>query len=389
MEVPILGIVAGMIFTSLVQSSAATTGIAIVMASEGLVSLEAGIALALGANIGTCITAVLAALGKTREAQRAAAAHVLFNVLGVLLWVGFIDQLAELVRWISPAHPELDGTARMAEEVPRQIANAHTVFNVANTLIFLPFTTQLARLVERLLPDRPESEEKVIVTALYLDHELVATPALALERVRLELGHMGELVEGMLMSLSGALQRGSRAALDEIHRLDDQVDLLHKYILSYLGEIRRQPLTDRESQDFLSLMSTSDYLESIGDVVEDGLAEVGHKMQSEGVRPSEATGELLAGLYEVVAKAVAMAVEAVKSNDQKAAQEVLALKGEVNRNIAEITRRQAERLALDEPQRPTIFRLEMAIVDNLKRIYTLSKRIAKVILPKELLASVP
>jgi phosphate:Na+ symporter len=387
MEVPILGILAGMVFTAMVQSSAATTGIAIVMASEGLVSLEAGIALALGANIGTCVTAVLAALGKTREAQRAAAAHVLFNVLGVLLWVGFIDQLAELVRWISPAHPELEGAARMGEEVPRQIANAHTVFNVANTLIFLPFTTQLARLVERLLPERPEREDRAIVTALYLDHELVATPALALERVRLELGHMGELVEGMLESLYGALQQGSRAALEEIHRLDDQVDLLHKYILSYLGEIRRQPLTDRESQDFLSLMSTSDYLESIGDVVEDGLAEVGHRMQSEGVRPSEATLELLAGLYEVVAKAVTLAVEAVRSRDQKAAQEVLALKKEVNRNIAQITRRQAERLALDEPQRPTIFRLEMAIVDNLKRIYTLSKRIAKVMVPDELLSS--
>ena len=387
MEIPILGILAGMVFTALVQSSAATTGIAIVMASEGLVSLEAGIALALGANIGTCVTALLAALGKTREAQRAAAAHILFNILGVLLWVGFIDQLAELVRWMSPAHPELEGVAKMAEEVPRQIANAHTVFNVANTLVFLPFTAQLAHLVERMLPDRPEAAETVIVTAKYLDEALVEAPSLALERVRLELGHMGEVVEQMLERLGTGLQSGSRRALDEIHRLDDQVDILHKHILSYLGEIRRQPLTDRESQEFLTLMSTSDYLESIGDVVEDGLAEVGHKMLNEGVQPSEETLLMLTDIYRAVSKAVGESVEAVKGNDQKAAQEVLALQGEVNRSITQVFQRQAERLAIDDPERPTVFRLEMAIVDNLKRIYTLSKRIAKLLLPKELLSS--
>ncbi len=384
MEVPILGILAGMVFTALVQSSAATTGIAIVMASEGLVSLEAGIALALGANIGTCVTALLAAMGKTREAQRAAAAHILFNVLGVLLWVAFIDQLADLVRWISPVHPELQGSAKMAEEAPRQIANAHTVFNVVNTLVFLPFTGLLARAVERLLPDRPETEERVIVTARYLDEALVEAPALALERVRLELGHMGEVVEEMLVSLGTAIQSGTRGPLDEIHRLDDQVDLLHRYILSYLGEIRRQPLTDRDSQDFLTLMSTSDYLESIGDVVEDGLAEVGHKMLNEGVRPSEETLLMLTDIYQAVSKAVGKSVEAVKGNDEKAAQEVLALKGEVNRSISQVFQRQAERLAIDDPERPTVFRLEMAIVDNLKRIYTLSKRIAKLLLPGEL-----
>jgi phosphate:Na+ symporter len=157
MENPLLGILVGAIFTGLVQSSAATMGIAIVMASQGLVTLPAGIALALGSNIGTCVTALLASLGKPREAQRAALAHILFNVLGVLVWVAFIDRLAGGAVKISPAHPELSGTARLAAEVPRQIANSHSVFNIVNTLLFLPFTTQFARLVERLLPDLPEA----------------------------------------------------------------------------------------------------------------------------------------------------------------------------------------------------------------------------------------
>jgi hypothetical protein len=91
------------LFTGLIQSSAATTGIVIVMASQGFVNLPTGIALAFGANIGTCATALLASIGKPREAVRAAVVHVLFNVAGVLVWVGLIGQLAEFVRWISPS----------------------------------------------------------------------------------------------------------------------------------------------------------------------------------------------------------------------------------------------------------------------------------------------
>ena len=105
MDNPLIGILVAAGFTGLIQSSSATTGIVIVMATQGFISLEAGIALAFGANIGTCVTAMLAAIGKPREAVRAAAVHVLFNVFGVLLWVGLIPHLAEVVTWLSPAHP--------------------------------------------------------------------------------------------------------------------------------------------------------------------------------------------------------------------------------------------------------------------------------------------
>ena len=109
MENPLLGILVGAVFTGLVQSSAATTGIAIVMAAEGLISLPAGIALSFGANIGTCVTAILAAIGKPAEAVRAAVVHISFNIAGVVLWLMFIPQLAEFVAYISPSAPELAG----------------------------------------------------------------------------------------------------------------------------------------------------------------------------------------------------------------------------------------------------------------------------------------
>ncbi len=134
-------ILAGAVFTGLVQSSAATVGIAIALASEGLMSLPAGIALALGANIGTCATALLAALGKPVEAVRAASVHVLFNVARRAA-VAAAHRVARQPCHCGypPPSPGLAGAARLAAEVPRQIANANTLFNIFNTAVFIGFT---------------------------------------------------------------------------------------------------------------------------------------------------------------------------------------------------------------------------------------------------------
>jgi phosphate:Na+ symporter len=380
MENPLLGVLVAAVFTGLIQSSAATTGIVIVMASEGLVTLPAGIALALGANIGTCVTAVLAAIGKPAEARRAAAVHVLFNVAGVLVWLPFTAPLADWVRWFSPAHPEVDAANRLAAEVPRQIANAHTTFNIVNTLVFLPFTGAIAALVQRLIRDRPE-EDRFVVKPRFLDGELVKTPSLALARVRLELGHQGEIVREMLHRVRGAFGSGRRSDLEEVVKMDEQVDLLQKYILDYLGRVRRSPLTGAESDDFIALMSASDYLESIGDTIETNLVEAGEKMINRSIRPSETAWDLLEQLYVVVDHGLESAIRGIRDDDPRAAQDVMTLKPEVWVRMERVLQHQALRLGGDDPKRPTIFRAEMAIVDGLKRIFTLSKRIAKVTLP--------
>jgi phosphate:Na+ symporter len=385
MEVPILGILVGAVFTGLVQSSAATTGIAIVMASEGLVTLPAGIALALGANIGTCVTAILAAIGKPTDARRVALMHVLFNVAGVLLWLPFISYLADYVRWLSPAHPDLAGAQRLAAEVPRQIANAHTTFNIINTLLFLPITGLFARLVEKLIPERPV-EERVVVAPKFLDDELLRTPSLALERVRLELGHLGEIVQEMLAKTNQAFSRGRRE-FEEVIRMDDQADLLQKYILDYLGRIRRSELTGTESRDFIALMSASDHLEGVGDTIETSLVEAGLKLIDRNITPSETATELLRQMYDPVERSLDAAVRAIRDADPTAAQEVLALRSEVNSRMERFIQHQAGRLSTGDPKRPAIFQVEMQVMDGLKRIYTLSKRIARVAMPPELQAS--
>jgi phosphate:Na+ symporter len=383
MENPLVGILIAAAFTGLIQSSSATTGIVIVMATQGFITLNAGIALAFGANIGTCVTAMLAAIGKPREALRASLVHVLFNVLGVLLWVGFIPYLAEFVTWLSPVHPELSGVDRLAAEAPRQIANAHTVFNVANTLIFIGFTSQFVRLVEKLVPDRP-LEDLVIARPKYLDEELIATPSLALERARMEIGHMGDRVGEMLERIMPAITTGNRSALMQVAKIDDEVDILHGHIVTYLGRISQKPLTDEQTRELLHLMGAVNDLENIGDIIETDLVLLGHKRIEEGVSISDSTRAVLENLHETISLTVELARKAVADNDQKAAQEVIAKKGDITQFMESAAMHEARRLVAEEPNRLAAYTLEIDILEKLKRIYYFAKRMAKAIMPAEL-----
>ena len=204
MDDPMLGIMIAAGFTALVQSSSATMGVVIAMAMQGVITLEAGIALALGANIGTCVTAGLAAIGKSREAVRVAVTHVLIKIVGVVVLLPFIPVFADFIVQISP-HGSAAGT--IPEAVPRQVANAHTVFNVGIALLFLPFTDGLARLVERLVPIKPGSGDERFIQPLELPESLIRTsPGMAIEAVRREIFRIGKLVrEGMQKDVAEAM----------------------------------------------------------------------------------------------------------------------------------------------------------------------------------------
>jgi phosphate:Na+ symporter len=383
MESPIIGILVAAAFTGLIQSSSATTGIVIVMASQGFISLQAGIALAFGANIGTCITALLASIGKPREAVRAALVHVFFNLAGVLVWIMFIPQLAEFVIHFSPTHPELTGLDRLGAETPRQIANAHTVFNLSNTLIFIGFTTQMARLVGWLVPERLLEEEGLAVRAKYLDDELLPTPSLALDRVRLEVLHMGERVDEMLTRIMPAILDGSRESLKSIAQLDDEVDILYEQILDYLGRISKQSLSDQQTESLIALMEAVGDLENIGDTIETNLVSLGYERIEAGFSISIPTREVLEGFHKVVKKAVVGAVQAVSQINEEVAESVVAMKDEISDMASSATLHQAKRLVAEEPYRIAAYTTEIDIIEKQKRIYYFAKRMAKTVLSPE------
>ncbi len=380
MERPLLGILVAAAFTALVQSSSATTGIVIVMASQGFISLPAGIALAFGANIGTCITAILASLGKPTEARRASMVHVIFNVAGVLLWILFIPHLANVVVQVSPVAAGLSGNEKLAAEVPRQIANAHTIFNVANTLIFIGFTTQLARLVERLVPEKAEAK-KVIIEPKYLDDELIETPSLALDMVRLELGHLASVVETMLDKLKEAAEKRDTRILDEIARMDDKVDILHAVITEYLRRLTVQNLTEEENDNLMRYLRANEDIERIGDVIETNIVDAAHRSFSGGISRTEVSREVLKSLYEIIREALSAAKSAIVENDEIAAQKILHFKDEVNRLIYEAVRMQSKRLGSEGADDVVVTMFENELIDSMKRIYSLTKRIARLTLP--------
>jgi phosphate:Na+ symporter len=340
--------------------------------------LEAGIALALGANIGTCATAGLAAIGKPREAVRVAVAHVTFKVVGVILIFPFIPYLADLVREISPAAAAgLVGMDKLAAETPRQIANAHTIFNVGIATVFLPFTVLFARFCEWIVPDKPLEEDLALARPRYLDEELINTPSLAIERTRYEIGHMGEYVNQMLTTSMPAFLAGDREQVKEISKIDDKVDALYTEIVDYLSKLSAKGLMDSQARELSNLLSAVNDLESIGDIIETDAVDLAEQCFSNDVRISETTQNVLGDLHTTVAGSVALALHAVAKNDVEAAQKVITMKRAVQTQVEFAERHQAQRLIADAPNRIAAYSVEIEVIEKLKRIYYFAKRIAK------------
>jgi len=367
MESPFFGILAGALFTGLVQSSSATTGVVIVLAGQGFISLEAGIALSLGANVGTCVTAAIAAFGRPRIAMRTAGIHVMFNVIGVLLWLPFIGELAELaqrIEWGSGGG------------IPREIANAHTIFNVLNTLVLIWFAPLFVVAVEKLFPDRPDGKATK-VHAKYLDYHLIDTPALALDRARLELLHMGNRVQDMYKLALPELLAGTRDELLQLRQRDEDVDLLHGAVLEYLGKVSQESLSQDQTEELMRLIEATNALENIGDVIETTLVNLGIERADVGLIVSPMTREVIEAYHRTVGKALDSAIVAVIQKNAVQAGYVLGMKQEIKGQLKKASMHEVQRLVAEEPGRLSAYRIEMDTLGSLRRIYDNCRRMAR------------
>lgn len=359
------GLLLSATFTAFVQSSSATTALILVLAGQNLLTLEQAIPLIFGANIGTCITALLASVGKSRDAIRAALVHVLFNTLGVLLWFGFRDVMAAFVRVLS-------------DDPSRQIAHVHTLFNTGTACVFIWFVNPFARLTIRLVPDRP-AEVPDIAQPKFLDEILLKTPAMALDATRLELTRLGMATLEMVRDVFPTVARGDQAELDHLEGLDEHVDSLHGAVVTYLGQLSHSPLSDQQSRRLHNSLLIATYFENMGDMIESSLVTVGRRRLRLGLVISSETQQVLEKLHREVSWAVERVVRSLGDNDPSVAKEVAGFKTEINSLVASAERHLSRRLAASEPMRLTAFRLESEILEHLKRIYYFARRIASMV----------
>jgi len=376
MKNPLLGILIGAVFTAIVQSSAATLGLIIALASEGLMPLEAAIPLILGANVGTVGTALLAGIGKSAEAARVGVVHLLFNVIGVLLFVFLIPQTADFARLISPSAPELEGTARLAAETPRQVANIHTLFSVVSALVLIWFSGPLARLAELIVPERRQ-QVAAAGDPQYLDDASLAAPSLGLQKARLETAHLGELVLQLARRGPVVAVEGKPPDLETLRNDGTEIGRLASAILQYLGKLSEAEHTAEDSAEIIKLIETVNDLESISDVASTNLLATGQQRLAEQADLAslrdESTSRFAAFITEMLEETVAMFGDV----DNAKAVPVAARKAEMDRLVIAARKSVLDRVKLAAVQDVVRFRLANDLIEQLRRIGRLSLRIAR------------
>ncbi|HIW06849.1 MAG TPA: Na/Pi cotransporter family protein [Candidatus Ignatzschineria merdigallinarum] len=310
---PILSVFVGTVFTLIVQSSSATIGILQGLYAENLISLEAALPVLFGDNIGTTITAILAAIGASIVAKRAAAVHVLFNVAGTVIFMIFLGLFTDFMIWV---------TTQLHLEPKMQIAFAHGTFNIVNTLIQLPFIGLWALLVTKLLPEREKKQEKV---ALYLDESLIEkSPTIAIGQAKKEVVHMGNMsLDGLKSSLSYLKTNNPEDAVFT-EMLEKNINILDEEITKYLVKIFPHSITPRDSNELQAMLNLVCDIERIGDHSENIIEQINYMIERNIILSEDARNEVYE-MFELTIKSVTLSLEALEKVDLAKARQVYEL----------------------------------------------------------------
>jgi phosphate:Na+ symporter len=376
---PLIGVMLGTLFTALVQSSSATTGVILALAMQGLISLEAGIALTLGANIGTCVTAILASLGKPREAVRVAMAHTTFNVLGALLIVGFIPAFADLVRTISPTATDLDGLARLAAEVPRQVANAHSIFNLGMAILFLPFANFIAAFCEWLIADKPSPvSTNGHYHPKYLDDAMLSTPAFALSLVRREMNTLSDQVEQMIGGVLEDVRNPTPDRIEKLHENHKMVNEIHLFFTRHLSKMGSRNMPTEVANEVLGALNVAVELKYMSDIVATNVGSIISFVNTENVHLPPNDAKVLQQFQNLVVQAYKSATTSYITDNNQGADMAIAMKQRIISLDAELRSRQIRALHAEQHDNLAGYTIYMDLLDVYKRLFYHAKRIAKI-----------
>ncbi|MBT2693482.1 Na/Pi cotransporter family protein [Bacillus sp. ISL-55] len=367
---PILGVVVGTVFTVIVQSSSATIGILQSLHAESMINIQGALPILFGDNIGTTITAVLAAIGTSVAAKRAAATHVLFNLIGTTLFVillGPFTKLIEILRDNLSLNPEMT------------IAFAHGIFNTTNTLIQLPFIAVLALIVTKLIP----GEDSIVdYKAQHLDPVFIEqSPSIALGQAKEEVLRMGKFALKGLEETNEFLKTKNTKHSSNAYQLEEAINNLDRKITDYLVDLSQSSLSGHESEEHSMLIDTVRDIERIGDHFEN-IVELIEYQQANKVKMTNTAMEDLEVMFNLTVRTVEEALQALDQKNLDAARAVVTKEDEIDR--MERTLRKQHILRMNEGQctgqAGIVF---VDIISNLERIGDHAVNIAEYVLGEQ------
>ncbi|EQG67306.1 na+/Pi-cotransporter family protein [Clostridioides difficile DA00160] len=316
---PLLGLLLGFGITAIIQSSSASMGMLVALAAEGLVPLSAALPILYGQNIGTCVTSLLSSIGANKNARRAAMMHLIFNVLGTVIFLIFLNK--PVVSMVTSWDPS---------NVARQIANTHTLFNIISVLILLPFTNLIIKLAIKLVPDRAgDIDEDETKTIKYIDDRMIETPSIALANTIKEALRMGEKAKESLNASMEALVEHSTEKIDKTYRRERLINDLQKAILNYLLKLSKAPLDDDSREVVDTLFNTVNDIERIGDHAKN-IAELSQVAIDSNISFSEEGQSELDVMYNRVVSAYTYALESMRTDNVDLACKVIKIEEQVD-----------------------------------------------------------
>jgi len=353
---PVLCILLGAVVTWAVHSSVATVLLIMSLAFAHFISPYASLALVLGANLGSAINPVFEGARRDNPASyRLPYGNLINRAVGVLLLAPFLHPIANAMQEWQP-------------DAAKMTATFHIAFNVGNALLFIGFLDHLARLLKRLLPNRVLDVDPS--RPRYLDESALETPSLALADAARETLHMGDLVEVMLRKVMAALMTNDRTLVDQVSRMDNNVDSLDEAIKLYVTKLTRGSLDEREGHRAMEIISFAINLEHIGDIIDKNLSELATKKIKRRFQFSPEGAEELAAFHKRTMDSLRIAFGVFMSGDVNEARKLLAEKASLRNAELAATERHLDRLREGRPETIETTSLHLDVLRDLRRIHS-------------------
>lgn len=363
----ILAVFTGFAITTVLQSSSASTGILVALASQGILPIEAAFPIVLGTNIGTCVTAMISSVGASKNAKRAALIHLIFNITGAIVFLIFFRTLT--VNFVKTFSFRAD----------RQLANAHTLFNIANTVMLLPFAGLIIKMVKRIIPEDEEELSKYHELK-YVDNRLLETPSIAIVQVMKEVLHIGNMVDYSFNNSRDSVIKHDKKLAKEVFKKEKEINKTSHAIVKYMFEFTTKDISPEQRKIVEGLFGTVSDLERIGDHC-DNIAEISVYKIDNNISFSGSANEEITYMYERVGKSYLQALQAIKTGDVELARSIIEREGEIDELEKRLRKKHIERLNEGKcgPSAGIVF---LDIISNLERIADHASNIAFTVIDK-------